>query len=192
MSDNDSVSSSDDEAVSDDESKDEDEDSIGKGRESLVAALPDLLAVVMEDVMGKVAMARDPESGYIPKFPMVESKTCRSFDTFECIARNIPFLPHPCVYQLTTPLLSALGEGGSREIKTVEAVSTLFSRLIAGMNTNETVNGDTLVQFATAVVRDNLRVTGIPSDSSTVSCDSNLLDTSLDSLFKMAANRGST
>jgi len=133
----------------------------GSDMTPLVRALPDLLEVVIEDVLGKVAMAKDPECGYVPKYPMAESRSCRGFLTFELVAGCIPFLPHPAVYQLIAPLLASLADGGVTDQKTLAAVVRLFSSMISGLTANTSVDGDALNQFCIGLLQDNLFVDGI-------------------------------
>lgn len=81
---------------------------------NLVDALPTIVDLILDDVLGEAAEARDVESGYNPSHSLVEAKRCRSHETLEAVMRCIPFLPYPTIHAVTAPLAVALSSEVSR------------------------------------------------------------------------------
>ena len=54
--------------------------------------LTNIIPILDDDIFGRVAQQRQSED-YRPKSALSEAKTCKSYDTFEILARSITFLP---------------------------------------------------------------------------------------------------
>ena len=72
--------------------------------------LKDLIEILDDDIFGRVAQQRNSEN-YRPRSQLSEAKTCKSYDTFELLARNLTFLPCLSVHVLVSPLVSKLDGG---------------------------------------------------------------------------------
>lgn len=127
------------------------------GSSYLAKSLPMLLGMVMEDVMGEAAEARDEASGYKPKAQLAEAKKCRSYETMEVVSRCIPFLPDPAIHTLTAPLIAAL-EDDRRAGRTSEVVDVLFKRVLAGLAANPSVTGPYLLLYVHGICSEFLHV----------------------------------
>lgn len=96
----------------------------------LLASLPSILHMIMDDAVGETAAARgagitsfsggkgaggegeqgQQSAGYKPskELKLREAKSSRAGDTMELLARCVPFLPSPAIHSLTAPLIVAL------------------------------------------------------------------------------------
>ena len=131
---------------------------------ALVSSLGMLVDIVMEDIVGSVAKARQKDSGYTPKVPMKESRTCRSYDTFEMLARSIPFLPHSAVHILATPMLDALAS--TQDSFVAHALKDLMNRFIQGLSSNPSATGPALTAYVYCILRDNMMSSGVVTEES--------------------------
>lgn len=122
---------------------------------ALVDVLPELMDIIMEDVAGKRAEERSSESGYKSRTALKESKTCRSYDTFEILCRVSPFLPSPAVHSLLGPLVGTL-ESPHRKTKVVLIVREMFRRAVTGLSTNPTVRTPHLLVYVRVLIDDNV------------------------------------
>jgi hypothetical protein len=143
----------------------------------LARALPPLLAIVCEDVFGAAAEAREAASaaraaagagggaaraaggggcggggGADRDLVVREARTCRSFESFELLARCAPFPPRSgAVHALTAPHVAALESsrrlGGARSAgdggqwRTQRHCAELFRRLQLGLAANASACG---------------------------------------------------
>lgn len=144
--------------------------SAGEGSILLSEALPTLLGMLMEDVMGESSDARHADSGYKPSAVMQlkEAKHCKSFDTMEIVARCIPFLPDASIHTLTAPLISAIEDsrklsgssssGEGKAHKVLADVDLLFKKTLIGLSLNPSVTGPFLMLYVHGICSEFLRL----------------------------------
>ena len=101
-----------DEAMGQDGDDDDDHASNWDGSRALASVLPDIMDVVMDDVVGERAKARSSDT-YVSKSRAIEARTCKSYDTFELLAKCTPFLPSDAIHSVcshATVLLCTAGK----------------------------------------------------------------------------------
>jgi hypothetical protein len=142
----------------------------GEGSILLSDALPTLLSMLMEDVMGESSDARHADSGYKPNVVMQlkEAKVCKSFDTMEIVARCIPFLPDSSIHTLTAPLISAIEDsrklsgssssGEGKAHKVIADVDLLFKKALIGLSSNPSVTGPFLMLYVHGICSEFLKL----------------------------------
>ena len=140
-------------------------DNINIGQSSgLVAALPRILTLVMDDVLGEAAEARAADSGYAPKTALREAKRCRGYESLEIVARCIPFLPSTAVHTLSAPIIAAFEDAAARGTKN-DVPEALLRRLLAGLSANPSVSPTYLLRYVHGICCDFLHVSMAPLDA---------------------------
>ena len=80
--------------------------------EALEAVVPDIMEVIMDDVVGERAKARQSDT-YVSRSRAMEARVCKSYNTYELLARCIPFLPSPAIHSVRVAPLSGGPRAGS-------------------------------------------------------------------------------
>jgi hypothetical protein len=71
--------------------------------------LTHIVPILDDDIFGRVAQQRNAE-GYRPKSQLIEAKTCKSYDSFELLARSLTFLPCLSIHVLVSPMVEKLDD----------------------------------------------------------------------------------
>ena len=76
--------------------------------------IPEVIQVLDDDIFGRVAQQRNSEN-YRPRSQLSEARTCKSYDTFEILAKHLTFLPCLSVHMLVSPIVSKLDDSQNLE-----------------------------------------------------------------------------
>lgn len=107
--------------------------------------LPDLVAIIIDDIFGAVGQEKDAEE-YISK--MKEVKSSKSYDSME-LAAKITTLPH--LGQLILPIQTLLLE--KLDLKTVKKIDELMRRIGLGITQNAAVKDRDVLTFCYEIVQ---------------------------------------
>lgn len=107
--------------------------------------LPDLMAVIMDDIFGVVGQEKDAEE-YISK--MKEVKSSKSYDSME-LAAKITTLPH--LGQLIRPVQTLLSE--KLDMKAVKKIDELLRRIGLGTTQNVSVKDRDVLIFCYEIIQ---------------------------------------
>ena len=69
--------------------------------------LTHIIPILDDDIFGRVAQQRNSED-YRPRSALIEAKTCKSYDSFELLARSLTFLPCLSIHVLVSPMVDKL------------------------------------------------------------------------------------
>ncbi|RHY18543.1 hypothetical protein DYB25_002872 [Aphanomyces astaci] len=99
--------------------------------------VPKIVAILVRDIFGDVGDEREDKAS---KSKTKEARACRSFDSFELLARCINFLPNPTIHTLLLPVVQSLAStSASRKGKVLLNVRTVLSRVALGLSKNKSV-----------------------------------------------------
>ena len=125
--------------------------------------LTHLIPILDDDIFGRVAQQRQSED-YRPKSALSEAKTCKSYDTFEILARSVTFLPCLSIHVLVSPMVDKLdnemeyADEGSvagvftaptirLPIKVEDACRNVLRRIAIGLSNNQSVQAEPLMVY---------------------------------------------
>ena len=108
--------------------------------------LPQIVAVIMDDIFGPTGQEKDAEE-YISK--MKEVKSSKSFDSIELVAKTtaVEHLVH-----LIRPLQSLLAE--RLDLRMVRKIDELLRRIGVGLSRNEALEDQRILIFCHEIIRD--------------------------------------
>ncbi|OQS03841.1 U3 small nucleolar RNA-associated protein [Thraustotheca clavata] len=98
--------------------------------------IPKILAILVRDIFGDIGEQRSDKAEF--KSKMKEAKSCRSYDSFELVARCINFLPSPTIHVLLLPIIQTL-ESNRMNGKTLLNVRNVLQRIALGLAKNKSV-----------------------------------------------------
>ncbi|OQR92919.1 U3 small nucleolar RNA-associated protein [Achlya hypogyna] len=98
--------------------------------------VPKILAILVRDIFGDVGETRRDKAEH--KSKMKEARSCRSYDSFELVARCINFLPNPTIHVLLLPIVQTL-EGSAMDGKALLNVRNVLQRVALGLSKNKSV-----------------------------------------------------
>ncbi|CAK4443168.1 unnamed protein product [Aphanomyces euteiches] len=98
--------------------------------------VPLIVNILVRDIFGDVGDERAEKT----KSKTKEAKACRSFDSFELVARCINFLPNPTIHSLLLPVVQALEHVRSdNKGKVLRNVRLVLERVAIGLSKNASV-----------------------------------------------------
>lgn len=120
--------------------------------------LPQLVAIIMDDVFGAIGLEKDAEE-YISK--MKEVKSNKSYDSMELISKtaSVEKFVH-----LIKPLQTLLEE--RLDLKMVKKIDELLRRINAGLLRNEAIEDRQVLAFCHEIIREVYKNGGTSSDNS--------------------------
>ncbi|KAK5169955.1 hypothetical protein LTR04_005469 [Oleoguttula sp. CCFEE 6159] len=116
--------------------------------------LPDIVAVIMDDIFGVTGQEKDAED-YISK--MKEVKSSKSFDSMELVAKTTT-LRH--LVNLVRPIQALLLE--KLDLKTAKKIDELLRRIGLGLTHNEAVNDRDILIFCYEVMQEIYKTNDTP------------------------------
>ncbi|KDO34978.1 hypothetical protein SPRG_01040 [Saprolegnia parasitica CBS 223.65] len=100
--------------------------------------IPKILNILVRDLFGDVSEHRSDKAEHKTKSKMKEARSCRSYDSFELVARCINFLPNPTIHVLLLPIVQTL-ESNRMNGKALLNVRNVLQRIALGLAKNKSV-----------------------------------------------------
>ncbi|EQC41287.1 hypothetical protein SDRG_01262 [Saprolegnia diclina VS20] len=100
--------------------------------------IPKILNILVRNLFGDVSEHRADKAEHKTKSKMKEARSCRSYDSFELVARCINFLPNPTIHVLLLPIVQTL-ESNRMNGKALLNVRNVLQRIALGLAKNKSV-----------------------------------------------------
>ncbi|RHY31351.1 hypothetical protein DYB32_003621, partial [Aphanomyces invadans] len=129
--------------------------------------VPMIVSILVRDIFG------DVDRDDVTKSKTKEARACRSFDSFELLARCINFLPNPTIHTLLVPVVQSLASAASRKSKVLANVRHVLARVALGLSKNASVEPTHMYLYLFNMLRMCLdRLTYVkPTDAATIHND---------------------